>query len=46
MVIPENYMLIQGMLLDKSREEALTKADRVFGIKRKKKILERKFKGK
>lgn len=45
MVIPENYMLIQGMLLDKSREEALTKADRVFGIKRKKKILERKFKG-
>jgi glyceraldehyde-3-phosphate dehydrogenase (NAD(P)) len=46
MVIPENYMLIQGMLLDKSREEALMKADKIFGMKRKKKILEGKFKGK
>ncbi|MDR4492155.1 type II glyceraldehyde-3-phosphate dehydrogenase [Candidatus Nitrosocosmicus sp. SS] len=46
MVIPENYMLIQGMLLDKPREEALKKADRIFRINRKKKILERKFRGK
>jgi len=43
MVIPENYMLIQGMLLNKSREEALMKSDRVFGMKKKKKMLESKF---
>lgn len=46
MVIPENYMLIQAMLLNKSREEALKKTEKIFGLKRKKKILEGKYKWK
>lgn len=43
MVIPENYMLIQSMLKNKSRKEALKLADKLFGLKRKKKILESEF---
>lgn len=43
MVIPENYMLIQSMLLKKSREEALSQTDKIFGITKKRKILEEEF---
>ncbi len=43
MVIPENYMLIQSMLFKKSKTEALKQTDKVFNIKKKRKILEEEF---
>ena len=43
MVIPENYMLIQSMLFKKSKTEALKQTDKVFDIKKKRKILEEEF---
>jgi glyceraldehyde-3-phosphate dehydrogenase (NAD(P)) len=43
MVIPENYMLIQSMLMKKSRKEATKLSDKLFGLKRKKRILEKEF---
>ena len=43
MVIPENYMLIQSMLLKRPRPDALRQTDKVFGIKKKKKLLESEF---
>jgi glyceraldehyde-3-phosphate dehydrogenase (NAD(P)) len=43
MVIPENYMLIQSMLLKRSRSEALKQADKIFSMKKKKKSLESEF---
>jgi glyceraldehyde-3-phosphate dehydrogenase (NAD(P)) len=43
MVIPENYMLIQSMLLKKSKKEALDQTDKIFNIKKKRKILEEEF---
>ena len=43
MVIPENYMLIQSMLKKKSRKEAMKLSDKLFGLKRKKRILEKEF---
>ena len=43
MVIPENYMLIQSMILRKSKAEALKQTDKIFNIKKKRKILEEEF---
>jgi glyceraldehyde-3-phosphate dehydrogenase (NAD(P)) len=43
MVIPENYMLIQSMVLKKSKAEALKQTDKIFNIKKKRKILEEEF---
>ncbi|MER5175196.1 MAG: type II glyceraldehyde-3-phosphate dehydrogenase [Candidatus Nitrosocosmicus sp.] len=43
MVIPENYMLIQSMVLKKSKTEALEQTDKIFNIKKKRKILEEEF---
>ncbi len=43
MVIPENYMLIQSMVLKKSKAEALKQTEKIFGIKKKRKILEEEF---
>jgi glyceraldehyde-3-phosphate dehydrogenase (NAD(P)) len=43
MVIPENYMLIQSMVLKKSRSEALKQTEKIFNIKKKRKILEEEF---
>ncbi len=43
MVIPENYMLIQSMVLRKSKAEALKQTDKIFNIKKKRKILEEEF---
>ena len=43
MVIPENYMLIQSMLEKKPRKEAMKLCDKLFGLKRKKKLLEKEF---
>ncbi len=43
LVIPENYMLIQSMILRKSKAEALKQTDKIFNIKKKRKILEEEF---
>jgi glyceraldehyde-3-phosphate dehydrogenase (NAD(P)) len=43
MVIPENYMLIQSMVLKKSKTEALKQTDKIFNIRKKRKILEEEF---
>lgn len=43
MVIPENYMLIQSMVLKKSKSEALKQTEKIFNIKKKRKILEEEF---
>jgi glyceraldehyde-3-phosphate dehydrogenase (NAD(P)) len=43
MVIPENYMLIQSMLLKRSRGEAIKQTDKIFNMKKKKKLLESEF---
>jgi glyceraldehyde-3-phosphate dehydrogenase (NAD(P)) len=43
MVIPENYMLIQSMLLKRSRGEAVKQTDKIFNMKKKKKLLESEF---
>jgi glyceraldehyde-3-phosphate dehydrogenase (NAD(P)) len=43
MVIPENYMLIQSMALKKSKPEALKQTDKIFDIKKKRRILEEEF---
>jgi glyceraldehyde-3-phosphate dehydrogenase (NAD(P)) len=40
MVIPENYMLIQSMIFNKSKQEAVKQTDKIFNIKKKRKILE------
>jgi glyceraldehyde-3-phosphate dehydrogenase (NAD(P)) len=40
MVIPENYMLIQSMILKKSKTKALEQTEKIFNIKKKRKILE------
>jgi glyceraldehyde-3-phosphate dehydrogenase (NAD(P)) len=40
MVIPENYMLIQLMILKKSKTKALEQTEKIFNIKKKRKILE------
>ena len=43
MVIPENYMLIQSMVLKKSKSEALKQTEKIFNIKKKRKILEEEY---
>ncbi len=43
MVIPENYMLIQSMVLKKSKSEALKQTEKIFNIEKKRKILEEEF---
>jgi glyceraldehyde-3-phosphate dehydrogenase (NAD(P)) len=43
MVIPENYMLLQSMVFKKSKTEALKQTDKIFSIKKKRKILEEEF---
>jgi glyceraldehyde-3-phosphate dehydrogenase (NAD(P)) len=43
MVIPENYMLIQSMIYGRSRGDAIKKTDNLFGITKKRKILEEEF---
>ncbi len=44
MVIPENHLLLQSMLFDRPKNEALKNTDRIFKITQKKKILEEEFK--
>jgi glyceraldehyde-3-phosphate dehydrogenase (NAD(P)) len=43
MVIPENYMLIQSMIHECSRGEAIKKTDNLFQITRKRNLLEQEF---
>jgi len=43
MVIPENYLLLQSMIFKRSKTEAIRKADHLFQISKKKKILEEEF---
>jgi glyceraldehyde-3-phosphate dehydrogenase (NAD(P)) len=43
MVIPENYLLLQSMIQKRNRQEALAKADNLFQMSYKKKILEEEF---
>ncbi len=43
MVIPENHMLMQSMLLKKSRSDALKQTNKIFDMDKKKKILEEEF---
>lgn len=43
MVIPENYILLQAMLFKKSRIEAIKQTDKIFNIKKRKKILEQEL---
>ncbi len=42
-VVPENHMLVQAMMLDRDREEALRKTDEILGITERKKRLEAQF---
>lgn len=44
MVIPENHLLLQAMMLKRSRAEALARTDRLFQISEKKKLLMNEFK--
>jgi glyceraldehyde-3-phosphate dehydrogenase (NAD(P)) len=44
MVIPENYILLQSMVHKRGRQEALAKADNLFQMYYKKKVLEEEFK--
>jgi glyceraldehyde-3-phosphate dehydrogenase (NAD(P)) len=44
MVIPENYLLLQSMIHKRSRQDALAKADSLFQMHHKKKVLEEEFK--
>ncbi len=43
MVIPENYMLIQSMIFKKSKLDALKQTEKIFNIKKKRKLLEEEF---
>lgn len=43
-VIPENHILLQGMIFKRSREEALKRTDIIFDLSRKKKQLMEYFK--
>jgi glyceraldehyde-3-phosphate dehydrogenase (NAD(P)) len=43
MVIPENYMLLQSMVFKKPKTEALKQTDKIFNMKKKRKILEEEF---
>ncbi|MGI0022703.1 MAG: type II glyceraldehyde-3-phosphate dehydrogenase, partial [Nitrososphaeraceae archaeon] len=42
-VIPENHMLMQAMLFQKSYEEAFQRTESLFHMREKKKILEEFF---
>ncbi len=44
MVIPENYLLLQSMYFRRDRADAIKRADKLFQMTRKKKILEDEFK--
>jgi glyceraldehyde-3-phosphate dehydrogenase (NAD(P)) len=44
MVIPENYLLLQSMVHKRSRQDALAKANSLFQMDYKKKVLEEEFK--
>jgi glyceraldehyde-3-phosphate dehydrogenase (NAD(P)+) (phosphorylating) len=44
MVIPENHLLMQSMILDRSRDEAIKRTDRIFQMTKKRRILEEEFK--
>lgn len=44
MVIPENHMLVQAMMLNRDRREALERTDRLFQMSEKKKMLMSEFK--
>jgi glyceraldehyde-3-phosphate dehydrogenase (NAD(P)) len=43
MVIPENYILLQSMITKRGRQEALAKADNLFQMDYKKRVLEEEF---
>jgi glyceraldehyde-3-phosphate dehydrogenase (NAD(P)) len=43
MVIPENYILLQSMVRKRRRQEALAKADNLFQMKYKRRVLEEEF---
>jgi len=42
-VIPENHMLLQAMLFDKSYDEAFTHTESIFHMKEKKEKLQTNF---
>jgi glyceraldehyde-3-phosphate dehydrogenase (NAD(P)) len=44
MVIPENHLLMQSMILDRPRDEAIKRTDRIFQMTKKRRILEEEFK--
>lgn len=44
MVIPENYLLIQSMEFKRSRDEALSRADNLFKMSKRRTVLEEEFK--
>jgi glyceraldehyde-3-phosphate dehydrogenase (NAD(P)) len=44
MVIPENHLLIQSMIYKRPRNDAIKKADSLFQMTKKKKMLEEEFK--
>ncbi|MFQ5940832.1 MAG: type II glyceraldehyde-3-phosphate dehydrogenase [Nitrososphaerales archaeon] len=43
MVIPENHILLQGMVFKRKRKEALDRTDRLFNMSKKKKALMEEF---
>lgn len=43
MVIPENYILLQAMMFKTPRNDAIKQADKVFNIKKRKKVLEQEL---
>ncbi len=42
-VIPENHMLLQAMLFEKSHEEAVKHTEKLFNMSEKKRLLESNF---
>ena len=44
MVIPENHLLMQSMIFDRPRDEAIKRTDRIFQMTKKRRILEEEFK--
>ena len=42
-VIPENHMLLQAMLFQKSHEDAIKHTEKLFNMSEKKKLLESNF---
>jgi glyceraldehyde-3-phosphate dehydrogenase (NAD(P)) len=43
LVIPENHLLLQSMLMERPRSEAVKRTDELFQISEKKRMLEKEF---